>query len=145
MFSKHHGRVTFSSMTAQSAWAIQCPLFTIFLQATIRQTAAILDARVSSKIALCLSVGHEGKDVVFSADRCPVQHADKTLNMYGFRQCLLTPLTTFRAVWQANSNHLSHPNLTLAPLVVVQVSVKLLPLNVNVLRIYAFFYSNKRI
>lgn len=70
VFTQHQGRrftllvQTFFTTAAQSARAIPCPLFTIFLQAIISQTPAILDAWVSSKIASCLSLGHEGKDVV---------------------------------------------------------------------------------
>lgn len=53
---------------------------------------------------------NEDKECVFSADRCPVQHADRALNsdpMYGFRGCLHKSLRMFITVWQANNNHIS--------------------------------------
>lgn len=52
----------------------------------------------------------EGKERVFSADRCPVEHADRVLNsdhLYGFGHCLHTTSTISIAIGQDISNHVN--------------------------------------
>ncbi len=85
------------------------------LQAVISQTAAILDARVFSKIASWREGygGSEGEECVFSADRCAVQQAHWT-------QTSLVVLHTacsyhwqlFIAVWRQQPHKQTYPYLT---------------------------------